>query len=363
MQVFVLSLALISWAALLDLTEYWEKNRLIKLTGGSAANEFDVGIHPSVLLSFIANATGQEIQTYNSLRSRILDCKSSINYDTLWTGMLQMVHLGSLDLRTYDPDSAKYNRNIWRLCAFLKTPINPRIMHSLRCLMDETAFNLAMNFLVLHATDAEKMRLGGLVAALADHAQSAKGASAAVNGNKETTMRNVGATFSLAGPKRLMAQPRDTTKRVTVQSLDHLAGTVLRRLRIGSSIEPNVCINEIFQWRLQGAAVLLQRVVRRWLNGKKIVGIDVVADGLRRKLAVKQIDSKASADSHLKTGMPPIGMCAEMHQHTGVGVAATDVQELQQEVICLSKAWIPFQIVGFHVCCRRCSGSTSLSCL
>ena len=48
--VFILSFFLIGWAVMLNLTEHYQKTRLLKLTGGAVPNELDAGtLHLSCL--------------------------------------------------------------------------------------------------------------------------------------------------------------------------------------------------------------------------------------------------------------------------------------------------------------------------
>ena len=226
------------------------------------------------------------MRIYGELRGRILACKSSVSYGKLWSGLLEFVTV----------ETAKCEMHhwaIWRLCAFLKSPTNPRMVRNLRCLLDKEAFDLAMHFLVLHATDAERMRLGCLIAALVGHAQAgrdggARKPSSAGNADERTAMvqitsgtANSGLTGaeSSGGQQGLARKPSKVEGSARLQgaksarvvaarstrSLDRIAGIFINMLRIERTSDPSLInSDEISLWRMAAAAVVLQRAIRRW---------------------------------------------------------------------------------------------------
>ena len=229
------------------------------------------------------------MRIYSQLRKRILACKSSVSYGKLWSGLLEFVTI----------ETAKREMHhwaIWRLCAFLKSPTNPRMVHNLRCLLDKEAFDLAMHFLVLHATDAERMQLGRLIAVLVDHAQPSldsgtQKSSPSGSGNEGTAMPQIipGTHSEVAEPRSSNGQQQSIRKlseakenallqgaqsaRVvaaqSTRSLDRIAGILINTLRIEKTSDPGLInSNEISIWRTTAAAVVLQRFVRRWRTNR-----------------------------------------------------------------------------------------------
>ena len=259
--VLVPMFALMTWGVLISLCDSWGKHRAEVLTGGAPASAFDAGLHPSAVLTLIQNADEEFLQQYRTLRKRILDSKSDIGLSYLWQGLYELVEehkqkRGELNLE----QAAK------RIADFIQAGPNLRIVHNFRLLMDKSAFDLVTTFVVLHATDTERVQVAHLCGALAralSRSQSTakstsdaapKGADADELGKEVSAKRRA----SVA-----LAKTSDHSIRKSVGCLDRIASTVARFLKAEVRGDPELLsVDDISSFKQVSAVQTLQKFVR-----------------------------------------------------------------------------------------------------